>query len=371
MFYSCPICLEKIIRPKSLPCLHTFCEKCLQTYISRASLGKDPEKFDFECPVCRRVTGQPDEAIAVDQWAKHFPTNILVNSLTNLGDEKNEDKCCAICLRDNKKCKAESWCNDCAEAICTSCKRLHQIVGSLQKHKISALHFDDKDDKPKFPELDEPCHLHQGRYVEVFCLDHEALCCSVCFATQHRHCEHVEALDDVSKNISKLAIKGNIDVLSKISKIIEESIELREKEIVCKSAKREEIMNNVSLEISNIKLKLDKLQQQFEKDLLKKHEDIEEKLKQCVLDLKQYLLTVKNGMTLLSAAQESGSSKQVFLSAVKTARDAEEQLKHYKTRNAEDEVYDYEHDHTTILKQICERNKIDDVLLLTRPSGTL
>ncbi|XP_061179633.1 uncharacterized protein LOC133188277 [Saccostrea echinata] len=371
MSYSCPICLDKIIRPKSFPCLHTFCEKCLQTYISRASVGKDPEKFDFECPICRRVTDRPKEAIAVNEWAKLFPTNLLVNSLTNLDDEKDEDKCCAICLRDDKTCKAEYWCNDCAEAICTSCKRLHQIVGSLQKHKISALPIDDKDDKPKFPVLDEPCHLHQGKYVEVFCLDHEALCCSVCFATQHRYCEHVEALDEVSKNMSTLAIKGIIDILSKLSMVTEESIKFKEKEIICKSVKREEIMKNVSAEISNIKIELDELQRQFEKDLQKKHEDIEGKLKQCVLDMKQYLLTIKNRKILLSAVEQTGSSKRTFLSAMKTIRDVEEQFEHYKTRNAEDEEYDYEHDHTTILKQICEHNKIDEVELLTRPSGII
>ncbi|XP_062582361.1 uncharacterized protein LOC134244100 [Saccostrea cucullata] len=369
--YSCPICLEKIITPKRLPCCHTFCEKCLQTFISRAAIGKDQENFDFECPVCRRVTGRPEPGIVVDEWAKYFPTNILVNSLTSSSAEKSEEKMCAICLRDDKKSKAESWCNDCAEAICPSCKQLHQLVGSLQKHKISTLRFDDKDYKPKYPDLDEPCHLHQGKYLEVFCLDHEALCCSVCFATQHRYCEHVEPLDEVSKNMSKLAIKGIIDVLSKISKITEETIEFKEKEIISKSAKREEIMKNVSTEISNIKIELDELQRQFEKGLQKKHEDIEERLKQCVFDLKQYLLTIKNGKVLLSAIEETGSSKQAFLSAAKTIRDVEEQFQHYKTKNPEDEVCDYEHDHTTILKQIFERSKIDDVKLPTKPSGTI
>ncbi|XP_061165708.1 uncharacterized protein LOC133174624 [Saccostrea echinata] len=368
--YSCPICLEKINGPKCLPCLHTFCEKCLQTFISRASVGKDPEKFDFECPVCRRVTGRPEPGITVDEWAKFFPTDILVNSLMDSND-KEKDQSCAICLRDNKKSKAESWCHDCAEAICSSCKHLHQIIASLRKHKILALNLDEKDDQFNFPELDEPCHLHQGKYVEVFCLDHETLCCSVCFATQHRHCEHVEALDEVSKNMPKSVVEWNIDALSKLSKIIEETAVHKENEILRNNAKKEEILKNVSTEIANIKTKFDDLQQQFEKSFLKKHDDIEEKLKQCIFDMKQYLLTVKNGGTLLSAVQKGDSSKQTFLCALKILRDVDQQFEHYKARNAEDEEYDYEHDHTTILKQICEHDKIDDVTLLTRPSGNI
>ncbi|XP_062582335.1 E3 ubiquitin-protein ligase TRIM56-like [Saccostrea cucullata] len=240
--YSCPICLEKIIRPKRLPCSHTFCEKCLQTFISRAAIGEDPEKFDFECPVCRRVTNRPEPWIDVDEWAKYFPTNILVNSLTSLSAEKFEEKLCAICLRDDKKNKAESWCYDCAEAICVSCKRLHQIIGSLQNHKISALSFEGKDDKFTFPELDEPCHLHEGKCVEVCCLDHEKLCCCLCVSTQHRQCEQVGTVSDVAKIIPKEVVESNLEVLSAISKITKEVLKHKEKTITLLSAQKEDIL---------------------------------------------------------------------------------------------------------------------------------
>lgn len=58
----------------------------------------------------------------------------------------------------------------------------------------------DQDDNLRFLEVDEPCSSHAGKCVEVFCLDHGKICCSICFATQHRHCKCVEALDDIAKN---------------------------------------------------------------------------------------------------------------------------------------------------------------------------
>ncbi|XP_061179632.1 RING finger protein 207-like [Saccostrea echinata] len=369
--YSCPICLENIIRPKRLPCSHTFCEKCLQTLISRASVGKEQEKFDFECPLCRRVTGRPEPGIVVDEWANHFPTNILVDSFVRFIVEKSKDKWCAICFRDDKESKAESWCNDCAEVICASCKHLHQIIGSLQNHKISALSFEDKDDKFTFPELDEPCHLHQGKYVEVVCLDHKKICCCLCVATQHRQCEHVESLNDVAKKIPNLAVESNLDVLSRISTTTKEVLKHKEKAIILLNAQKEDILKNVSEEVSNIKAKLDELGQQFRKNFLKKHEDIEEEMKQCVLDIKHYLLIVSNGKTLLSAVKERGTCTQIFLSTMKIIRDMEDQFQLFKFRNPEDKEYDYKHDHTTLLKQFCENDTINDVKIIGKPTGTL
>lgn len=63
--FSCPICLEQIMKPKCLPCSHTFCEKCLQIYITRDAIGKENCSFEFKCPVCRRLTGSPETEIPV------------------------------------------------------------------------------------------------------------------------------------------------------------------------------------------------------------------------------------------------------------------------------------------------------------------
>lgn len=109
----------------------------------------------------------------------------------------------------------------------------------------------------------------------------------------------------------------------------------------------------------------------LKKTFIRSHEENEEKQKQSVFDLKRYLTTVKNGEALLSAVQQKGSAKQKFLAVVNIIAEVEEQFKQFKATYSEDEEIQYEHDHTTILKQVCEENKIEDVTEVARPSGTI
>ena len=55
---ECSICLETLTQPKLLPCSHTFCLTCLQTY----SLSKTP-KDTLLCPMCQGLFKVPTEGL--------------------------------------------------------------------------------------------------------------------------------------------------------------------------------------------------------------------------------------------------------------------------------------------------------------------
>ena len=48
---ECPICMERIKEPRSLPCFHNFCKTCLDKYVKGLRDGKNIETFP--CPTCR------------------------------------------------------------------------------------------------------------------------------------------------------------------------------------------------------------------------------------------------------------------------------------------------------------------------------
>ena len=52
---ECSICTEVFTDPRVLPCIHTFCLKCLLNY------GKDRQPGDhMPCPLCRKEFTIPD-----------------------------------------------------------------------------------------------------------------------------------------------------------------------------------------------------------------------------------------------------------------------------------------------------------------------
>ncbi|XP_047221729.1 tripartite motif-containing protein 2 isoform X2 [Girardinichthys multiradiatus] len=68
-FLICSICLDRYENPKVLPCLHTFCERCLQNYIPAHSLT-------LSCPVCRQTSILPERGVAALQ-DNFFITNLM------------------------------------------------------------------------------------------------------------------------------------------------------------------------------------------------------------------------------------------------------------------------------------------------------
>ena len=67
---QCCICTEIYTNPKVLPCVHTFCHCCLETYAQ----GKNPGD-EATCPLCRHEFTIPPGGMAL------LPHNFLVATL--------------------------------------------------------------------------------------------------------------------------------------------------------------------------------------------------------------------------------------------------------------------------------------------------
>ena len=72
---ECAICTETLSQPKVIPCLHTFCLKCLENYCAGNEHGKS-----MPCPLCRSEFTIPEGGVP------ELKSNFLVEKLIEAGN---------------------------------------------------------------------------------------------------------------------------------------------------------------------------------------------------------------------------------------------------------------------------------------------
>uniref|UniRef100_A0AAY4EW94 RING-type E3 ubiquitin transferase n=1 Tax=Denticeps clupeoides TaxID=299321 RepID=A0AAY4EW94_9TELE len=154
-FLVCSICLDHYHNPKVLPCLHTFCERCLQNYIP-------PQSLTLSCPVCRQTSILPEKGVAALQ-NNFFITNLM-----------------EVLQRDP----------DCARP--EACSVLESVSAAAACQPLS-------------------CPNHEGKVMEFYCESCETAMCLECTEGEHR--EHVTVpLRDVLEQ-HKSALKNQLDAI--------------------------------------------------------------------------------------------------------------------------------------------------------------
>uniref|UniRef100_A0A8C8CUP9 RING-type E3 ubiquitin transferase n=1 Tax=Oncorhynchus tshawytscha TaxID=74940 RepID=A0A8C8CUP9_ONCTS len=154
-FLVCSICLDHYHNPKVLPCLHTFCEKCLQNYIP-------PQSLTLSCPVCRQTSILPEKGVAALQ------NNFFITNLMEV-------------LQRDPECSPPE-----------ACSVLESVSAAAACQPLS-------------------CPNHEGKVMEFYCESCETAMCLECTEGEHR--EHVTVpLRDVLEQ-QKAALKTQLDAI--------------------------------------------------------------------------------------------------------------------------------------------------------------
>ena len=127
---TCPVCLDHYTNPKTLPCLHSFCQHCLEGL----PLDKKNETYYLSCPTCRHCTELPEEG------AGAFPVAFHVNNLKGIYSlmKKVADPqqvTCDNCTTAN----ATGYCKDCNQFLCTECISMHKKWALFANHELTSL----------------------------------------------------------------------------------------------------------------------------------------------------------------------------------------------------------------------------------------
>ncbi|XP_069108279.1 tripartite motif-containing protein 5-like [Argopecten irradians] len=126
---TCTICLEVFQEPKALPCLHTFCKKCIYNYIIETN-HPNRRKKEYVCPICRRhVRISAHVRNSPEVWADQLENNHVVISMIDAynNDKDNSTETC----KDHPENNLDLFCIDHLKYICALCRERHQRCHSV------------------------------------------------------------------------------------------------------------------------------------------------------------------------------------------------------------------------------------------------
>ena len=176
---TCSICSDIFDEPKTLPCLHTFCKKCIQSLVERNN------KNQHTCPLCRLP-------FAKDTLAS-TPTNFVIIRLIEIFDTKRkrskEDVRCDECDDDAVACV---WCVECEKGLCQECHRAHTRMKSFKSHKTFTLVEFMQSPKAILTANPKPqyCNEHDGQVLDLYCKTCSQFICRDCTYLDHPRGEH-------------------------------------------------------------------------------------------------------------------------------------------------------------------------------------
>jgi hypothetical protein len=191
-FLTCKICYEPFKEPKSLTCLHTFCEQCIDQHVDAQRSYKYTDYREFACPICRKKTVIPTGG------CRKLNDNFLVSSLSELLLNKHQlskTPHCEICkLTANVEREAALKCVECQKLMCQTCSNTHKKMKITSNHNLYELET----------EKDIMCKTHSNEIVRFFCEQCEMCVCVAC--TYSEHCDHdlVDFKDGIMHHKEKL-----------------------------------------------------------------------------------------------------------------------------------------------------------------------
>lgn len=216
-FDWCGLCYEDFQDPRILPCMHTFCFKCLDEFVEQTS-----EENKFPCPLCKISTSIPNGGVTA------FKSNIYVSAMQASLQMEAKKSVCETC---EEALEAQTYCLECKQNFCNKCGNIHlKMKLSKEHHLVNSLQTAEKDGhRMKSYTF---CDDHRQE-ITLYCCDCSIPLCDACQIDSHE--EHdLQNIVEYAKE-TKQDLQNSIDLLNNYLPSLKDrltDVQLYEKEFV-------------------------------------------------------------------------------------------------------------------------------------------
>jgi len=199
---ECPICTEVYTDPRLLPCVHTYCLKCITEW------SKDKQPGDkLACPLCRK------EFTLSSNGVEDLPKNFFVSNflqIKDLSSGENKKSLCEACSGDGENDHevqnvASVYCVECQMKLCKICERGHKTIKLTRSHRLIDIGVEINVETLHKTLPPSYCDQHEDEYLKIYCIDCKAAICMMCYIKSHNghRCSEVkEVVDDFRKQMA-------------------------------------------------------------------------------------------------------------------------------------------------------------------------
>ncbi|XP_042347489.1 E3 ubiquitin-protein ligase TRIM33-like, partial [Plectropomus leopardus] len=185
---TCAVCKQSLqsrdCEPKLLPCLHSFCLKCIPQPDRQISVqvpgphGQTDTHIVnvMRCSVCHQEYKQSD---IID--------NYFVKDTTE-ATSTSDEKAAQVCTSCEDNAGTIGFCVECGEWLCKTCVEAHQRVKITKDHKIRTKEDADAASESVGASGQRPvfCPIHKQEPLKLFCETCDTLTCRDCQLLEHK-----------------------------------------------------------------------------------------------------------------------------------------------------------------------------------------
>uniref|UniRef100_A0A4W5QX52 RING-type E3 ubiquitin transferase n=1 Tax=Hucho hucho TaxID=62062 RepID=A0A4W5QX52_9TELE len=190
---TCPVCHLNFHsrEPKLLPCLHSFCKKCLPSASRNLAMPDTNSSTKplnvIRCPVCRQ------ECMEVDVMENFFVRDSVEASSSTV------ERTVQLCMSCEDNTETTGFCVDCVEFMCATCVEAHQRVKFTKDHTIRQKGDVSQESVGVSTHRPVFCEVHKQEPLKLFCETCDLPTCRDCQLLKHKD-HNYQFLEDAYKN---------------------------------------------------------------------------------------------------------------------------------------------------------------------------